>query len=217
MLVWDIWYNFPVSTNYYLFYYFMKMMEGPGTIEDKATAAPEKEIAKNEELKDFDQEDPKVSGGVSEGFGDSAAVRAEEERKAATIAAELKKKAGNAAPGTPTENTKNQTPVAGSHEKKEKPLDVSLIRNTLAALEAKKPGFFDFGRTKDSIDLLTTALKKINGSGDFARDYMAALDQGGDKLAMEYARDIGAGKLVYPKDGVLMVKSKSSDQTYMPQ
>ncbi len=140
-----------------------------------------------------------VTGGVSKHFGDPVAM-AEEGR----VRAEALQAYGEA-------KSVNATPEAKTPVKAEKPLDVSMIKNQIATLENKKKGLFDFGRTKDSIDLLKIALNKITDSkykGEFARDYIAALAQGGEKLAMEYARDIGAGKLVKPVDGVLMTTDK---------
>lgn len=160
---------------------------------------------KEEEKMDFDSSNPEVAGGVSKDYGNAEAVKAADQLRAEALKEKIVNDSGS--------QTKNEfTPTVEA-----KPLDVSLIKNKITELQGKKKSIFDFGRTQDSIDLLNTALKKINNPNDksFAEHYMAALSVS-DDFAMEYARDIGAGKLVYPdvETKTIMTSRKNSAKNY---
>ncbi len=158
-----------------------------------------------EEEKTFDESNPEVSGGVSKDYGNKEAMDQADKIRAEA----LKEKIVN---DSDSQAKNESTPTTEAI-----PLDVSLIKNKITELQGKKKSIFDFGRTQDSIDLLNTALKKINNPSDksFARDYMAALGVD-DDFAMEYARDIGAGKLVYPdvETRTIMTSRKNSAKNY---
>jgi hypothetical protein len=171
----------------------MKRMEEPGVVTGGPAEAPEKteaEVTQQEALARSDDRGgvriEKAVVGSPTPVDDASILMQEAVRK------DLNEKMDTAPAKT---------------EVKEKPLDISLIKSQIETLKAKKPGFFDFGRTKDTIDLLGTALRKIQGDSGYAKHYMAALEHGED-FALEYAKDIGAGKLLKPVDGVLMTTDK---------
>ena len=166
----------------------------------KAEQAPLKE---EEKKMDFDSSNSEVAGGVSKDYGNADAVKAADQVRAEALTKKIEEASGSKEQSTPA--------------LEEKPLDVSLIKNQIEALKSKKKGLFDFGRTQDSINLLNIALKKINNPNDksYAEHYMAALSVD-DDFAMEYARDIGAGKLVYPdaETRTIMTTRKNSAKNY---
>lgn len=106
-------------------------------------------------------------------------------------------------------------------EEEKKPLDISFLKAKIEELEEKanKENVFKkwMGGTKETARRLKMGLLKIENpktKAVFGKYFEEAYNQGGEKLALEYAESVGNGELVIPKDGVLM--AKSSNETFFP-
>lgn len=105
-------------------------------------------------------------------------------------------------------------------KEEERVIDTSFVKNKIAELKEKKVGFFKrmFSDTEETAKRLNKGLMKIEDprfKGAFAKHFMDALEQGGEKLALEYVEAIGNGELVRPENGVLM--TNTSQETFFPQ
>ena len=183
------------------------MKEGP-----EYKSAPEKEEKKGENLYKPETAPDYYGGGATE----EKAKQMDEESAAATS---VKKEIADVKDSI--ENKMSEV-LSPKDIEEEKPLDISFLKNKIQELEEKKntQNWFkkQFGSTEEVSRRLKMGLRKIEDpkfKGMFAEQFKNAYDQGGEKLAMEYAESIGNGELVYPKDGVLM--AKSSQDSYFPQ
>lgn len=99
-------------------------------------------------------------------------------------------------------------------------LDISALDEKIEKLQSGKMNFLQktFGDPEETLRRLRIAKNKItNPEGSFARDYMAAKKQGGDKFALKYAEAIGKGDLVRPENGRLMMSGKRNQEMFFPQ
>lgn len=94
-----------------------------------------------------------------------------------------------------------------------------ILTNRLNELKSEKVGFFKriVGGNSDAIELINKAIYKINKDKGFEKDFIDAYVQGKEKLALEYAESIGAGNLVRPVEGTLMVTGGTNSESYMPK
>lgn len=103
-------------------------------------------------------------------------------------------------------------------------MDISVVKAKIKEIEesAAKQNWFkrQFSDTGETIKRLKLGLYKIEDpkfKGKFEQDFQAAYAQGGEELAMEYLEDIGAGKLVRPENGVLMVSDLRNQDKFFNQ
>lgn len=101
----------------------------------------------------------------------------------------------------------------------ERVLDTSIIENKISEIEQNKNKFFRkiFKDDEETLRRFRIGLKKIKSTKDFAKDFMSSMDQGGEKLALEYVESIGNGELVRPENGILVVSGKRSGDSYFSQ
>lgn len=188
---------------------FMKMMEEPRVMTGGPVEAPEKteaEVTQQEALARSDERGgvriEEAVKGSPDPVEDASKLMAEAVRKDLDV--------------------KMDTAPAKT-EVKEKPVDVSELRNYIAQFESAEQGFFKkmFTDKKETLRLLKLGLGKITNPDPkfkvYANRYNRAMKEGGIKFAAKYAEAIGNGELVEPVDGVLMVTGKSSQRDLFPQ
>lgn len=110
-------------------------------------------------------------------------------------------------------------PVSEEVSTPERVLDTSIIENKIAEIEQNKNKFFRkiFKDDEETLRRFRVGLKKIKNTKNFAEDFMSSIDQGGEKLALEYVESIGNGELVRPENGILVVSGKRSGDSYFSQ